>query len=263
MITHFAEYELPTVSIENVKQVYADRLGFDTVERTDDRISFRVSALTTLSFRELFAPLKPAHFAFTVPFSKFEQAAEHVRASGVLVARWPDGADIAPVGGDDSLSMYFRDGDGNVFEIIAYKHIPEDVLPATGPVQAMYLRKIGFPVQSVADLRTWLLSDLQMTSAYGGAEFDFVLSGTAYMVTVSTTRPWIPIAMRALPPQQRVVFGTPDRRFVHAAAEKLEESGRLLLRAGAEVIFRYDEYVFGLRHTPGVPAELSDPGRKW
>lgn len=263
MITHFAEYELPTVSIEGAKQVYADRLGFDILERTDDRISFCVSALTTLSFQELFAPLKPAHFAFTVPFSKFERAAEHVRSSGVIIARWPDGTDVAPVGGDDSLSMYFRDGDGNILEIIAYKHIPEDVLPATGLLQAMYLREIGFPAQSVADLRTWLLNDLRMTSAYGGAEFDFVLSGTAYMVTVSTTRPWIPIAMRALPPQQRVVFGAPDRRFVHAAAEKLEESGRLLLRTDDEVIFRYDEYVLGLRHTPDVPAKLSDPDRTW
>src|SRR5690625_2331165 len=73
MITHFAEYELTTVSIEGVKQVYADRLGFAIEERTDDCIRFRISALTTLSFREVFAPLKPAHFAFTVPWSKFEE----------------------------------------------------------------------------------------------------------------------------------------------------------------------------------------------
>lgn len=271
MITHFAEYELPTVSIEGVKQVYADRLGFDIVEHTGgyadehtgERITFRVSALTTLSFREQFSPLHPAHFAFTVPWSKFEQAAEHVRESGLLIARWPGGSEVSPVGGDDSLSMYFRDGDGNILEIITYKHIPEHVLPATGPLHVAYLREVGFPTQDAGRLRATLQSDLRMTSTYGGDEFDFVHSGTAFTITVSTSRPWVPIAMRALPPRQRVVFGTPRRDVIAAAADNVERSGRLLLRNDEELLFRYDEYILGLRHTPEVPAELSEPERKW
>lgn len=263
MITHFAHYELTTVSLEGVKQVYGDRLGFVVVERTEERISFRVSSLTILSFREVFAPLNPAHFAFTVPWSKFQDAAEHVRASGLLVARWPDGAEISPVGGKGSLSMYFRDGDGNVLEIITYEHIPEHVLPTTGPLHVMYLREVGFPVQHVGRLRAWLGDNLRMTGAYGGDNFDFVHSGTAYTVTVSTSRPWIPIGMRALPPDMRVVFGTPERSFIEEAADKIAADGRLLSQTEEEILFRYDNYILGLRHTSTVPPTLLDPKIEW
>lgn len=264
MITHFAEFELPTVSIAGTKQVYADALGFDVVAHTEERISFRISKLSILSFREVFAPLSPAHFAFAVPFSKFKQAAEHIRTSGLLVARWPNGDDVRSVSGNNGLSMYFRDGDGNILEIIAYEHIPEDVLQATGLLHTLYLREIGFPVQDVAALRAWLHDNLNMTSAYGDRDdFNFVFSGTAYTVTVPTSRPWVPIAMRALPPNMRVVFGTPDRAFVGEVADKLEQSRRLLLRTDEEILFRYDEYMLGLRHSPDVPGALSASAVKW
>ncbi|MCG3005284.1 hypothetical protein KZ291_32405, partial [Escherichia coli] len=39
--------------------------------------------------------------------------------------------------------------------------------------------------------------------------FNFVIGGTAYAVVVSEKRPWIPIAMKALPPNIKVTLGTP------------------------------------------------------
>lgn len=60
-------------------------------------------------------------------------------------------------------------------------------------------------------LRAWLYDNLQMRSAFPGQnDFNFVYSVTAYTVTVPTTRPWVPIAMGALPPDMRVISGTPN-----------------------------------------------------
>lgn len=74
----------------------------------------------------------------------------------------------------------------------------------------------------------------------------------------------------------RVVFGTPDANFVGKVADKLEASGRLLMKSeggagsegaksgtGAEILVQYDEYILGVRHTPDVPDALADPGHKW
>lgn len=264
MITHFAELELPTVSLEGAKQFYQDRLGFDVVERTKDRISFRVSPLTTISFREEFVPMKPAHFAFSVPFQRFDQAADHIRKSGILIARWPSGVEVDSSETTKRVNLYFRDGDGNVLEIIAYEHVRQDVLPVSGPLHVMYLREIGFPVQDVGVLRSWFHDNLEMKTAYPDRnDFNFVYSGTAYTVTVPMTRPWVPIAMRALPPDMRVVFGTPNAKFVEEVSGKLKEGNELMMSAENEIMFRYDGFLLGLRCVTNVPKALTDPNLRW
>src|SRR5690625_2728150 len=95
--------------------------------------------------------------------------------------------------------------DGNVLEIIAFDGGRDDdaerILPPVEPLWVMYLREVGVPTSDVGKLRAWLTERLGMKSAYGSDTFDFVYSGTAYPVTVSLDRPWIPIDMAALPPR--------------------------------------------------------------
>ncbi|BFH15981.1 hypothetical protein J6TS7_63460 [Paenibacillus dendritiformis] len=45
-----------------------------------------------------------------------------------------------------SRSCYFRDGDGNILEIISHDYIEEGIIKPVGKLQILYLREIGFPV---------------------------------------------------------------------------------------------------------------------
>ena len=53
-----------------------------------------------------------------------------------------------------------------------------------------------------------------MKTMEDGDIFNFVIGGTAYIVATWWQRPWIPIAMKALPPKVHVSFGTPDSAFL-------------------------------------------------
>ena len=133
MITHFAELRLPTVSISGTKQVYHQRLGLPVADDLSDQISFSLTAFARLSFFLSDKPLAPVHFAIQVPYSRFYESADLVRRSGLLIAAWPDGREIdeTPI----RRNLYFRDGDGNLVELIAHSYVPEDVIPAHGPLE--------------------------------------------------------------------------------------------------------------------------------
>ncbi|MBT2674543.1 hypothetical protein J7E95_27800 [Streptomyces sp. ISL-14] len=109
MITHFADLELLTVSIEGVKQCYAKRLQFPILSESKDFIQFQLTPFTTLSFKEAFEPISPAHFAFQVPYSHFDEVAAFVQQSGLLVLSQEQGQYIDETNGRKNL--YFRDGD--------------------------------------------------------------------------------------------------------------------------------------------------------
>ena len=79
LITHFAELQLHTVSIQGVKQFYQQKLGFPVILETDNEIRFRPTPHFTLSFVEVSQPLSPAHFAFEVPYSTFSEGADFIR----------------------------------------------------------------------------------------------------------------------------------------------------------------------------------------
>ena len=54
--------------------------------------------------------------------------------------------------------------------------------------------------------------------------FNFVISGTAHAIVVLKKRPWIPIAMKALPAKMMVKFGTPNRKFINDLSKKFDNS---------------------------------------
>lgn len=137
MITHFSKLKLQTVSIQGVQQVYADRLGIPISSKTDRQITFQLTPHVSLSFEEANEPISPAHFAFQVPFSRFHETVKWILESGLLIAKWEDGHEIDEE--DGRLNLYFRDGDGNLLEIIAHKYVEEDVLVPHTPLSILYL----------------------------------------------------------------------------------------------------------------------------
>ncbi|MFP7223365.1 glyoxalase/bleomycin resistance/dioxygenase family protein [Priestia filamentosa] len=257
MITHYSDVQLHTLSIQGVKQIYKERLHFPILYESSTFIRFQISSYTTLSFKEEYIPVSPAHVAFQVPYSLFYESASFLHESRLLLLEQENGEYIDDENGRRNL--YFRDGDGHLLEIIAHESVNETVLKPVGDLPIMYVREVGFPVSSVPVFREWLKNKLTMKTERDQDIFNFVISGTAHAIVVSKTRPWIPIALKALPPRMVVTFGTPDLSFIKELEEKVENAkwnSHLLC-------FSKEEYAFQVHFTPDfhkdVPAQLNLP----
>ncbi|WP_350019380.1 VOC family protein [Priestia flexa] len=207
MITHYANLELRTVSIQGVKQFYEKALHLEITNETTDFIQFRLTPYSTLSFKESYEPIKPAHFAIQVSYQSFTNAVTLLKESGVFLLAQNEENPIDEHNG--RKNVYFRDCDGHLLELIAHDYIHENKLKGYGKLNALYIREIGFPVKDVGKFRSWLKENFNMKTVEDNDYFNFVIGGTAYAVVVSEKRPWIPIAMKALPPNIKVTLGTP------------------------------------------------------
>ncbi|SFM20638.1 hypothetical protein SAMN03159341_12063 [Paenibacillus sp. 1_12] len=221
MITHFAGLQLNTVSKLAVKQYYQDQLQFPVVFESETAITFQPTEHFAFTFTEVFEPVAPAHIAFEVPFSEFEASVAFVRSAGISLLRWPDGHEVDEF--ETGKNIYFRDGDGNLLEIITHSYVKEGVLASNGPLKVMYLREIGFPVEDVIGFREWLKINLQLRTIKEHDNFNFVIGGTAHTIVTSTQRRWIPIAMMALPPRMTVRLGVSDSSFIEQVRASLIE----------------------------------------
>lgn len=252
MITHFAELRLQTVSLQGVRQVYGDRLGFPLAAESPSSLSFRLTPHALITFEESDEPIAPAHFALEVAYSTFHQAVDFLKQAGLLILRWDDGHEVDEDGAQ--INLYFRDGDGHILEIIAHRSIDETAIPTDHPLRPLYLREVGFPVESVPAFRHWLKGSLGMRTRQESDTFNFVVSGTAHAVVVAKSRPWLPIAMKALPPRMQVVFGTPDPAYIDALRSRL--AGEAEADSPQEIRFMRDGYPLALRLQPEFPVDL-------
>ena len=246
MITHITDIKLQTISIEGVKQVYKDILCFPIKKETTSFIQFEVTPYTTISFQEVYEPIASAHFAFEIPYSKFHETARWLEKSGLLIVKWKDGHTIDEESG--RFNLYFRDGDGNLLEIIAHSYVKEDVLVPQSPLNILYIREIGLPVKSVPVFTEWLKLNLNMKTMEDG--------GTAYIVATWWQRPWIPIAMKALPSKVHVSFGTPDQAFLQRIQNNLKKNSVPYECKHDEVSFIQQGYSFTILHTPNLHADI-------
>ncbi|MGH1328210.1 VOC family protein [Bacillus pretiosus] len=254
MITHISDIKLQTVSIEGVKQVYKDILSFPIKKETASFVQFEVTPYTTISFQEVYELIAPAHFAFEIPYSKFHETAKWLKQSGLLIAKWKDGHTIDEE--SSRFNLYFRDGDGNLLEIIAHSYVKEDVLVPHSPLNVLYVREIGLPVKSVPVFTKWLKSNLNMKTMEDGDIFNFVIGGIAYIVATWWQRPWIPIAMKALPPEVHVSFGTPNPAFLQQIQINFKRNSVPFQCKHNEVSFIEQGYAFSIVHTPHFPSDI-------
>lgn len=251
MITHFAELELHTLTLSVVRLVYHERLRFPIIAEAENSIAIELTPHTVLKFTVRQEPITPVHLAFQVSYATFDEAVDKVRSAGLLVTHdhvdWGDGQ-----------SLYFRDGEGHILEIIAWDYIPDDVLPPCHYLGIMYLREVAFPVERVHNFRLWLRNTLEMKSFSDDAadDFDFVVGGTAHAPVPALTRYSYPNTGLNVRSNQRVTFGTPDRDFMNRVRDRLAATGELLAEQPEEIEFQHAGYRFSLRYTPQFPAEL-------
>lgn len=226
MITHFADLRLNTVSLQGVRQFYGGLLEFPISFESDIEIRFQATEFDSLTFVETFEPVSPAHCAFEVPFSAFSSVVAFLKDEArIPLLRWPDGREIDDFG--TGINAYFRDGDGHLLEVISHPYIQEGILSARGRLKTLYLREVGFPVNSVPEFREWMAGMLGMKLAKVYDDFTFAVGGTAHAVLVSKRRRWIPVQMIALPPSMTVSFGVDNRDTLDRIRERL--SGEAIL----------------------------------
>jgi catechol 2,3-dioxygenase-like lactoylglutathione lyase family enzyme len=204
-----------------VKQLYHERLQFPIIYESDDEIRFQPTAHFSITFKEVYEPVSPAHIAFEVPYSEFDSSVALIRKMGIPLIKWSDGREIDEF--ETGKNIYFRDGDGNLLEIISHHYIREDVLPHCGPLKVLYLREIGFPADDVSEFREWLKSILGLKTKEESDTFNFVIGGTAHTIVTSKKRRWIPIHMIALPPQMKVTFGVSEASFIQHVRSLVDE----------------------------------------
>jgi catechol-2,3-dioxygenase len=134
----FREIVLIVDDVEVATRFYSEIVGLEIARADsvwawlhagdpDDRQWLALHKGTLLFERQPAAPLGerwgPVHFAFRVPRSKLEEAANHVRSKGVEVFGPVDpGMGRLPEGDLDghALGYYFYDPDGNLLEFYAY-----------------------------------------------------------------------------------------------------------------------------------------------
>ncbi|KRE93369.1 hypothetical protein ASG89_07720 [Paenibacillus sp. Soil766] len=261
MITHFAQLQLATVSIQGVKQFYQDQLKFPVISESINEIRFQPTDFVTLTFNETDEGLHPAHFAFEVPFSEFDVVVSVLEAAKVTLLKWPDGRIIDQF--ETGKNVYFRDGDGNLLEIIAHSYIKEGILQAYGDLKIIYLREIGFPADEVKACREMFVRLFDFKLDKVTDNFSFAIGGTAHAVIPSKKRKWIPIAMMALQPTMVVTLGVSSRAYIKQVQDRLEEADILFEeKLTGELIFKLDAYCIHLIVTPfpeDIPARLHLP----
>lgn len=254
MITHFAQLTLNTVSVPGVKQFYHEQLRFPIVYESDDEIHFQPSEYFTLTFKETMEPLAPAHFAFEVPFSEFDSVVNWLREAGISLLKWSDGRMINDF--ETGMNVYFRDGDGNLLEIITHTYVKEGILPPSGELKILYLREVGFPVDCVIDFRELLVDVFNFKLNMVSDNFTFAIGGTSHAVIPSKKRKWIPIAMTALPPKMDVIFGVSRSDFIDKVKTNLDAKGiHYESKDDGQLHFRINEYSFYLSLT-NFPEEV-------
>ncbi|MBA2941668.1 VOC family protein [Paenibacillus sp. CGMCC 1.16610] len=220
MITHFARVELNTVSIQGVKQFYGNQLQFPISFEAVDEIHLQPSEHCKLVFKEGGQPLCPAHMAFEVPFTAFDDIVNLLQKAGVTLLQWSDGRSVDEF--ETGKNVYFRDGDGNLLEILAHTYVQEGVLPPSGYLKILFLREIGFPVDNVFAIRELFVELFDFKLDNVEDNFTFAIGGTAHVVVVSKKRKWLPIAMTALQPAMKVTFGAPNVQVLNRISNNLE-----------------------------------------
>lgn len=216
-----------------------------------------------MTFKVATEPLASAHIAFEVPNSEFEKVVNRLQKSGVALLKWSDGRIIDDF--ETGRNVYFRDGDGNLLEIITHSYIKEGIIHPHGDLKILYLREIGFPVDNVIDFRELLVHILNFKLDKVSDNFTFAIGGTAHAVIPSKRRKWIPIAMNALPPTMKVSFGATSSDFMDKVKENLVARSIQYTEENDNLQFRINGYNFQLVTTgfpEDVPTLLNLPNSK-
>ncbi|HEU5348617.1 MAG TPA: hypothetical protein VFU63_08395 [Ktedonobacterales bacterium] len=183
--------ELDTPDLLQERVFYTETLGLPLRHTTED--SFTVQTGTTaLTFRSSTYNPVLYHFAFTIPFNKWGQAKDWLKARTTLLEG--DGKDEFSSARVRTHNYYFPDPAGNILEFIAREDLPSKEGDHFGTPDILHISEIGLAVDDVPSVMEHLKTTLGI-EVYRGSSFeDFAQLGDINGVLILTQkgRLWAP-----------------------------------------------------------------------
>lgn len=198
------ELSLYGVEIEVLRRFYAGILGLRELDAADfGQFSLRAGR-TRLNFRpapHALAGSPPRyHFAFDVPVPRFQAALRWLDQRGGPIAS-PEG-ETTFHGSWNADSVYFRDPQGSILELIARHTLPPEEHAVSTPPERLFdaaeimaVTEIGLATSSVADTVGALCEHLPGLKVYDGEGSDtFTAVGDPHglIIVVRRGRIWFP-----------------------------------------------------------------------
>ncbi len=185
------ELQLLTSDLEVQHRFYADLLGLNVLEFTQDFLMVRVGS-SRLKFTQQTGFSGRYHLAFDVPENQLESAKTWLEARVALI---PDrvGRQVFESENWNANQIYFRDPQGNILELIA-RHDLENASQAEFSTSGLLnISEIGLACDNVPNLVQWLQERLHL-EVYKSSSDTFAPVGDAQglLILVQNAREWFP-----------------------------------------------------------------------
>ncbi|HEV8190776.1 MAG TPA: hypothetical protein VGP82_04725 [Ktedonobacterales bacterium] len=183
--------DLETADLATERLFYTQILGLPLRQATPD--AFTVQAGTTaLSFRSPIQQPPLYHFAFTIPFNKWQQAKAWLTARIQLLQG--EGKEEFESVRVRTRSCYFSDPEGNILEFIAREDLPAKAGEHFGPEDVLHISEIGLVVDDVPAVAKHLQTTLGVEVFRGSSFEDFAQLGdiNGVLILVKPERLWAP-----------------------------------------------------------------------
>jgi len=180
---------LLTSNLEEQTNFYTEVLGFKTIEKTEDHISFKIgSSILSFYYRE---SVTPYHFAFNIPSNQINEAlawlnpkVEILRDENMEIQDFPDW---------NAKAIYFYDQDKNIVELIARKNLKNESNTPFRAESMVCISEIGMPVNNME--RTYHhLNLIKKLPIYSGNLDIFCAGGdeNGLFIIIKEKKKWFP-----------------------------------------------------------------------
>jgi catechol-2,3-dioxygenase len=207
----FDAVELFVPDMDAARAFYTGVLQLAELPPAEEGIAL-AAGRTRLTFRAAQAGEQPRyHFAFSVPFARFDAARRMVAAHTPLIAA--DGDEVIVHASWDAVAFYFRDPAGNIVECIARRVEPTHTPQTPHPLGIGSVCEVGLVVNDVPALTTRLRNALTVTPFRGseGATFTALGDEEGLLIVVQREREWYPnTGLAAAPAPLRLALSLTD-----------------------------------------------------
>lgn len=192
------ELEILTDDLEKTATFYADQLGLDIKNRSQNSLSFIIGHSTFIFKRTEPAnqpnPRTPRyHVAFNIPCNKIKEAAEWLSAFTTIIAN-PDGEMVTDFQNWHARAIYFYDLNGNILEFIARSDLKNESEKPFSAASIHCISEIGLVVDDPLTFAATLVDQDLPYFAKGPKREDFVALGddNGLLIITTPTRNWYP-----------------------------------------------------------------------
>ncbi|MFC9774236.1 VOC family protein [Paenibacillus chitinolyticus] len=218
------ELLLRTSMLEQMKEFYANRLGFPVKVQTKD--SFTIYAgETSLSFVRDDGNVRPNyHFALNIPENQIVEAKEWLLRQGCPLLNAATMESLGIYASEDIVTfertnahgVYFEDPSGNLVELIARHSMKNSATEPFHISSILNISEIGFPLRNTVPEAIQELESRVDVKPYVGDKISFQMLGDdqGMFILVDTENKWYPTGRTPeIHPIHMTVAGDRNERF--------------------------------------------------